>query len=162
HLPLLQVTSVTGMWGVTFLVVWFAPVMNLAWERGFRWSEVKGPVAAFGLTLALVILFGEARLARAPTPATLRVAGVTPKGELSDPAFDLFYRSLGLMDAPKGSVGPGEFRRVGAPLAEHLFAATEREARAGAKLVVWSELAAWVLAEDEARLLDRAAALARA
>ena len=34
-LPLLQIMSITGLWGVTFLVVWFASVINYAWEGGF-------------------------------------------------------------------------------------------------------------------------------
>jgi apolipoprotein N-acyltransferase len=34
-LPLMQVVSVTGIWGITFLIAWFAAVVNWAWERGF-------------------------------------------------------------------------------------------------------------------------------
>jgi apolipoprotein N-acyltransferase len=32
NLPLLQVMSITGLWGVTFLVAWLAGVINYAWE----------------------------------------------------------------------------------------------------------------------------------
>ena len=33
NLPLLQVVSVTGIWGLTFLITWFAAVVNWAWEQ---------------------------------------------------------------------------------------------------------------------------------
>ena len=33
-LPLMQLASVTGMIGITFLMGWFASVANWAWERG--------------------------------------------------------------------------------------------------------------------------------
>src|SRR5712691_11531228 len=32
-LPLMQAVSVTGIWGITFLITWFAAVVNWAWER---------------------------------------------------------------------------------------------------------------------------------
>ncbi|HYX50673.1 MAG TPA: hypothetical protein VE843_13070, partial [Ktedonobacteraceae bacterium] len=35
NLPLMQLVSVTGIWGITFLITWFAAVVNWAWERGF-------------------------------------------------------------------------------------------------------------------------------
>jgi apolipoprotein N-acyltransferase len=34
NLPLLQMISVTGMWGITFLIGWFAAVCNWLWEDG--------------------------------------------------------------------------------------------------------------------------------
>jgi apolipoprotein N-acyltransferase len=44
-LPLMQVVSVTGLWGIILLTSWFAAVVNAAWERGFAWPRARGPAA---------------------------------------------------------------------------------------------------------------------
>ncbi|MGC2203671.1 MAG: hypothetical protein WA633_26440, partial [Stellaceae bacterium] len=36
-LSLLQIFSITGMWGVIFLMGWAASTANAVWERGFAW-----------------------------------------------------------------------------------------------------------------------------
>ena len=39
NLPLMQLVSVTGIWGITFLIAWFAAVVNWAWEQDFAWPD---------------------------------------------------------------------------------------------------------------------------
>ena len=51
--------------------------------------------------------------------------------------------------------------QTSAPINDELFAQSLQEARAGAKIIVWSEGAAGVLQEDEASLLTRASAFTR-
>ena len=46
NLPLLQLLSVTGLWGIVFLMSWLASVVNWAWERGFAWPKVRGGAVA--------------------------------------------------------------------------------------------------------------------
>ena len=83
NLPLLQLLSVTGLWGITFLMSWLASVVNWAWERGFAWPRVRGGAALYAGLLALVLLFGGARLALFPAQAsTVRVAGISPSAAL--------------------------------------------------------------------------------
>ena len=79
NLPLLQLLSVTGLWGINFLMSWLASLVNWAWERGFAWPRVRGGAALYGSLLALVLLFGGARLALFPAQgSTVRVAGISP------------------------------------------------------------------------------------
>jgi apolipoprotein N-acyltransferase len=149
-LPLLQLLSVTGLWGIVFLMSWLASVVNWAWERGFAWPRVRGGAALYGSLLALVLLFGGVRLALFPAQgSTVRVAGISP--------------SRALLDAAEK---PGQtweaYARAHAPVNDELLALSEAEARAGAKIIVWPEGKALVLQEDEAALLARASALARA
>ena len=74
----MQLAAVTGIWGITFLITWFAPVVNWAWERDFAWSQVRAGVLLYGAILAAVLLGGGARLALFPSPANLiRVAGLS-------------------------------------------------------------------------------------
>jgi apolipoprotein N-acyltransferase len=73
-----QISSVTGIWGISFLVVWLAPVACLALEHRFDWSRVARPVSLFLVVLIAVLCFGGIGLGLdRPTSPTVRVAGVT-------------------------------------------------------------------------------------
>ena len=76
--PLVQIAAITGIWGIEFLMLWAAPVINAWWENGFEVRPVRVPLGAYTLCLAAVLLFGGLRLVidRPATP-TVRVAGVT-------------------------------------------------------------------------------------
>src|SRR5688500_17981068 len=88
NLPLIQLVSVTGIWGLTFLVSWLAPVVNQVWENGpSRRATVVGPML-FLTALCAVLAFGGIRLAfPGTTSATVRVAALAPDRELSDLAY---------------------------------------------------------------------------
>jgi apolipoprotein N-acyltransferase len=77
--PLLtQISSVTGIWGISFLVVWLAPVVCLVLEHRFEWSKVARPVTLFLIVLIAVLCFGGIGLGLdRPNSPTVRVAGVT-------------------------------------------------------------------------------------
>jgi len=62
NLPLIQLVSVTGIWGLAFLIAWFASVINWAWERQFEWKKVRAGAMLYVGTLVLVLLFGGARV----------------------------------------------------------------------------------------------------
>jgi apolipoprotein N-acyltransferase len=158
-LVLMQLASVSGMWGVVFLIMWFASSVNAAWEHGFRGRSALAPLVTFAAALVAVTVFGVARL-NLPTPAsaTVEVATVTADGALVDAAtegIDLgtFYRAT---DAERAAVRPQFAATVDAVLAR-----TESALREGADIVAWQEDAVWVLDEDGSAVIDRAAALAR-
>jgi apolipoprotein N-acyltransferase len=156
-LPLIQVVSVTGIWGLTFLISWLAPVVNQLWERGWSGPAVRGPAVLLVATFTAALLFGGARLAfAAPEVDTVRVAALAPDRELSDLAYSApAIRSAD--QAQRATVSEEHF----APVIDDLFARTEREALAGAKIVAWSEAAARTLHEEQADVVARAADLAR-
>ena len=75
---LTQLSSVTGIWGISFLVVWLAPVVCLVLEHKFEWSRVARPVSFFLIVLTTVLCFGGIGLGfDRPNSPTVRVAGVT-------------------------------------------------------------------------------------
>ena len=160
NLPLMQLVSVTGLWGIVFLMSWLASVVNWAWEQGFAWPKVRPGWLAYGALLALVFLGGGARLTFfAPQGATVRVAGVTA----------LHYHTLlpssnfgNLLDEKTTQAQRQAIRPVLAQVDANLLALSQQEARAGAKIVVWPESGATVLQEDEAAFVQQAQAVAHA
>ncbi len=165
-LTLVQVASVTGIWGLTFLVSWLAPVVNEVWEArkrprppsgGSAGSGVRrGVIAAFCLGILAVSLFGGARIAfAAPNDTTVRVAALAPDRDLSVAAFSA-PRLRPEQPEQRSAVSDERF----APLLDDLFARSQTEAKAGAKIVAWSEAAALVLVEDQRAVVRRAAELA--
>jgi apolipoprotein N-acyltransferase len=156
-LPLLQLVSVTGIWGLTFLVSWLAPVVNEVWERGPGDRAVRAAAALFVAAVCAALVFGGVRLAfGAPDGGTVRVAAIAPNRELSTLAFS----APRLRPGTAGERAAARDRHF-TPVLDDLFARSEREAEAGARILAWSEAAALVLEEDREAMIARAAELAR-
>jgi apolipoprotein N-acyltransferase len=159
-LPLMQLVSVTGLWGIDFVMSWLASLVNWAWEQGFAWPRVRSGLLLYSGLLALVFLGGGARLAFfAPQAATVRVAGVTalhhnellPSGNFGQ-----------LLDEKTTQAQRQAIRPVLAQVDENLLTLSQQEARAGAKVVLWPESGATVLQQDEAAFVRAAQAVAHA
>ena len=158
NLPLTQLAAATGIWGIVFLIAWAGSVGSWAIDRGLGFSEVQAGVLLYGGVIALVLVAGGARLVfSGRSPRRVRVATVGRPDELLAPA-----EIVGIL----GGGGSGEVERQRARTSfeavnDQLLVAAEREARAGARLIVWPEADAMVFAEDEPDFLDRARRLAR-
>jgi apolipoprotein N-acyltransferase len=105
-LPLLQITSITGPYGIGFLIAWFAATVNRIWER----PSWHGGVTYAAVLLA-VLLGGGARLALAPpATATVRIAGVSPSPAVTERQQAAFRRitggRAGIAAAPAPQVEP--------------------------------------------------------
>jgi apolipoprotein N-acyltransferase len=156
-LPLMQVMSITGIWGLTFLICWLAPVANQLWERGWTGSAVKAPAVLLVAAITAALLFGGVRLAfAAPESETVRVAALAPDRELSELAYSAPDLTSGSQDE-RVTARDEHF----APVLDDLFERSEQEAVAGAKIIAWSEAAARTLEEDQDGVVARAAELAR-
>lgn len=159
NLSLLQIISVTGLWGLTFLITWLGPVVNALWEADFDWRPVRSSVIGFSAVLVAVLLFGSTRLAFFSPPApTVRVAGIVAKEELFKTITELNPQEL--MPGTAAMRHAAQERFV--PILDDLFARSQQEAVNGAKIIVWGEAAAPVLEEEVATVLARASALAQA
>ncbi|HYF76947.1 MAG TPA: nitrilase-related carbon-nitrogen hydrolase [Symbiobacteriaceae bacterium] len=165
NLPLLQVVSVTGMYGISFLIAWFAGVGNWAWAAGMDWRRVGRGILLYGMVLSLVLLGGGLRLALwSPVMASGRMDGAVERKANRGTAF--FPPETATVRV--ASLSGFDYRYEGEPFtpddARHidaLFEATVREARAGARIVSWAEASAMIDARDEAALVRRAAEVAK-
>jgi apolipoprotein N-acyltransferase len=158
-LPLIQIVSITGMWGLTFMIMWFASTMNMLWEHNFNWRPVRGMAGLYACVLLAAFLFGIARVNFAAsayqtvTVATITNDSAVSKGALAQFNWVTFYR---LTDEERAALRPKFEATV-----NQMFVRTETALRRGAKIVGWAEESAWVLAEDEQNVLDRSSALAK-
>ncbi len=161
-LPLLQMMSVTGMWGVTFLVLWFAGIVNYAWEGGLDRPRVRWGLFAYGLVLMMVLFLGGLRLMLAPSPTeTVQVAVLTTNIDeevIPDESHPLHQR---LMDGALTAEDRRDLMETMAAINDDLLARTRRQARAGSRIVTWTEYNAHVFKAEEADFLARCRAVAR-
>jgi len=82
-LPLLQLISVTGIWGVTFVILWTASVINWLWDNAFDRHALRQSLWVYALPIIIIILYGQIRLSHETTADTVRVASINiPKTEL--------------------------------------------------------------------------------
>ncbi|MFI0421191.1 nitrilase-related carbon-nitrogen hydrolase [Spongiactinospora sp. 9N601] len=154
NLPLVQLASVTGGYGISFVMAWFAAVVAVAWAHRGRWARVRAAVICYAVVLGLVLAGGMLRLGFfATAPETVRVAGVSPARSVNEAAEKPFGTYQSFHEAAQAK--PAEVRHGFDAVNNNLLASTEREARAGAEIVSWSEAAAPVLDADRAALLGR-------
>jgi apolipoprotein N-acyltransferase len=157
-LPLLQVLSVTGLWGVTYLIGWSASTCNWLWEEGLDSKRARrGAWLCFG-TIGAVMLLGGARIALfPPSSETVRVASVSRRAvepELSDNVSERMW------DGKATSEDMVLIRRWAALRDEDLLVRAEREMLSGARVVFWGEANAILRKEDETDFLARGRELA--
>jgi len=149
-IPIMQLASVTGMIGITFLMGWFASVTNWVWENRGRRAEMLRGLAAFVAVLAVVFIFGFARLNLAPSSETVRVAGITAESSHA------VGERLSVAQDPAAAARP-----LFQAHWDLYFTATAREAQAGAQVIVWPEVAGLVFESEEAPFIARAQEVAR-
>jgi apolipoprotein N-acyltransferase len=158
NLPLMQLASVTGLWGITFLITWFGSLGNWVWSHGFNWSIVEVEVMIYAAVWGLVMLSGGGRLAfaRRNTPA-VRVAAIGWPTEVFD------WSEVGLL-VSDDSLTAEQLEQSCQKLKilhQRLLDDSRREARAGAKIVAWTEASAIVFAQDYLAMIEKAQQLAK-
>lgn len=137
-LPLLQVLALAGMPGLSMLMHATAATIEATVSRVLSFK----PLAAVAATVAVLLAWGTWRIEQPLHGASVRAAAIRTDS-----------RFTGLPIAP---------RAERARIDDALFARTADAARAGAKLVSWTEAATLVLPDEERELTDAAAAAARA
>ncbi|MCP4359360.1 MAG: hypothetical protein GY796_15205 [Chloroflexi bacterium] len=153
-LPVLtQVTAVTGMLGLTFLVAWFPAIVNWAWDNGFEWARIRAGVAAFAIIMLVVVGYGAARLATAPeigSQETVRVA-----------SFTMVENHVGELNQLLDEEGVAAYRQATQPVHEQYLRMTETAIADEAEIILWPELAIIGVEEDVQATIEQGQALAK-
>jgi apolipoprotein N-acyltransferase len=157
HMALSQIASVTGRWGITFLVMWFPSTINWIIDNFLDLRRCVQGSVLFGSILLCVLVYGNIRLYIVGDGAsTVRASGISPSGvekRFDDPDFWRFYDRV-LERAPLSSEVVSEVKDLENRIAEELFASTKREAAAGSKIIAWAESSLLLFEEDEKRFLE--------
>lgn len=163
NLPLMQLVSLTGIWGLTFLIAWFAAVVNWAWEHSFRWPEIRFGMLAYTSIMVLVMAYGGGRLALSAIRPTESVAVVSFTMVDSRKDWGEFViGGPGWQGLVLRGEGSDAFRHVSRGFHDLYFAETSRQASSGPKIVLWPEAAGITWGEeDKEALLNRARQVAR-
>jgi apolipoprotein N-acyltransferase len=162
NLPLLQILCITGMWSITFLIAWFASVVNYTWEGGFDPRRIGKGAAVYALILFAVLFFGGMRLAlNRPSGSTVQVSVLTTnvdKEVIPEPDSPAEKRLTG------GTLTEADRQQMTQTMNEinaDLLARTRQQAKAGSKIITWNEYNAHTWVDTETQFLEQAKLVAR-
>lgn len=154
--------SVTGLYGITFLIGWFSAVGASLWETEFTFRKAWRECAACGVCLIGVLLFGGGRLALfPPVSETIRVASITRPGVGVFSASESGEARHLFSGEPLSAEEIAHIQQRSSSIADFLLESADVEAQAGAKLITFGEINLPVLKEDEPSLIQRARDLAQ-
>ncbi len=186
NLPLMQLASITGIWGIVFLMYLGSSILVWVMENKSNDNFLGRPVWMYGVVLILVMLAGTMRINPyfASPQKVVRVAAISGNNlaiakilyeswtgiRFTADLNSLTQTSPEVTELQKGMVAfvehPHDEKFIAARekievYEDSLLTLTQAEARAGAKIVAWSEALTFVLKEDEDRLLTKAKLLCK-
>lgn len=160
NLYLLQMVTVTGIYGITFLMYWTAVMVIWIWNNKSKKEYIRKYIIVYSSVIGLVFVYGVVMFHfTGNSDKSIRIAGVTvPISELlnnDEDVYSTFYTNTFTDENITNAMSKLS------SVADELFLKTELEAQAGAKIVFWSELNGAVLKQDEDMLLQRASDMAK-
>lgn len=155
NVALVQLTSITGVYGISFLVAWAASAITWAWDRQWDRTAMRG-IAVYASVFATVMAGGAARVALTGSAGgSVRTAVIgTPRGLFNDREAVCVLQ--GKVPTDQRAVVASKLTR----LQNWFLDNTEREARAGAQIVAWPEWGLMIDRVDEPAFIARAQRLA--
>lgn len=148
-LPFAQLASITGMWGLTFMITWFGSVAAWSFRNPYRQTQ-KG-ILVYAFIFVGVLFFGFMRLSVPMNGDTVSVSGIHTTDKERD--GKAFWAALAQNDT-------ASFRKASENQVLALVSATTKEARGGAKMILWSEVSPTILKSDEADIRSKLSILA--
>ena len=182
---LAQLASVTGIWGISFIIYWFGSVALWHLQSLCRPHVGRKGIIAFALVLALILAYGAIRSTEGGprNQQWIKVAGVSvPMVRFMEDLYQDYTGKRVQID-PKSSITSTDLQRINAaqlPFVEtadslkfkagyaalhvnidSLFALSKLAADSGARIITWSEANAIVFDLDAWPLIRRGSAFAR-
>jgi len=154
-LALLQLVSVTGVSGISFLICWAATVVNDIWEHRSNRKLVRRLSLSLVLVLFLVYSFGLLRLRSDYKPEKFfQVAGMVQDPSMRQDLITGFTRLV--RSNPDNPDEVADIRNSMNKIFHKLLARSTAMAEGGFDLAVWSEGAVLIFDNDESRLIQLA------
>lgn len=144
-LPFSQLTSLTGMWGMTFMITWFGSVTCWLFENySLKKSIVKGATIYLSL-LALILAYGTVRLNIPLHNSNVKISGIHTHDKNVE--GNQMHLALDKNDTVA-------FKKISDTIVQSLIKETIVEAKAGSKIIVWSEISPKILQSKEDSLIN--------
>ncbi len=158
--PLLQISSVTGIYGISFLITWFGSVANWIIEnKTNRKSGYRSALIYIGI-LCTVLGFGILRLKfQIPKGETVKVAVVLSNTDLhsfSEKEKDL----LNELAINYSTVVPPRVFSTSETI-DTIIQRTQTAISNGAKIIVWNEAALFLNQQQKSEVLSKIRVLSR-
>jgi apolipoprotein N-acyltransferase len=161
NIILLQLLTITGIYGITFIVGWSATVLNWVWENRRNWNPIRKGVYSYLSIIILITLFGSIRVYLINDhSSTVQISSV------SIPLRHLTNEELHALDEIKSNKNTSQKDKeiVEDIISKHnqkLFDLTKKQAEYGSKIVFWSEVSGNVFKSKEKEFLQQASDLAK-
>jgi len=147
-IALLQLASVTGVWGISFFLFWTASILNEVWEKRTEPNKILKPLIPYITVLIIIYGFGHWRIIRNhPEMKIIQISGLTPDPEMQKSIQNTLFMIM-QNDAPSDSTLM-QFRDATDKMFQTLISRSSRAAECGTEIVVWSEGACFFLESDE-------------
>lgn len=174
-----QLASVTGLWGITFMISWFASVAVWVYRRYQLKEKFRTGIIVYASLLLLILVYGTFRFKsdRLKDKQSVKVAGLTvpvynffealyedftgkkikvdPKISQSSPQLQEINKALLPFLLETDSI---KFKRTFSALYkiyDSLFTLSQKAADGGAKFISWSEGNALMIKNSEEKLMQR-------
>jgi len=136
---LIQIASVFGIFGISFLVAWFASILNWIVKNGFDTKSIQKGLGVYGVVFVAVLLFGSVRTTFFPPQSkTVKAAAIVGETDL----LHIFKEwEDGVMELSKNhdlEIPDAVFS--GTSAIESQMEKTKVALSNGAKIVVWNEM----------------------
>ena len=148
NLPLLQIVSIVGIWGLMFLIYWTASVINEVWEHRSSLSNIRGFAIVFLVILIVIYGFGLWRLHNEKTEVNMvHVAGITSGVDYRTEMVEILGKVFSANRT--GTFDKEGIRTAGQKKYQELLSESEKLAQSGVEIVAWSEGAAFIFESDK-------------
>lgn len=146
--PLIQIASVTGLEGISFMVLWFSTTVATLWGSGFNLKKERQLATAFiTIFFGTLIVGGLYFTLSIPEGKSVRVAGIT-----SEHKFDAWN----IIDKKTPKDEALQYVDQIKKLEDELFERSEKAANFGAKIIFWSEANGIIYDYQRASFLKKA------
>jgi len=151
NLALMQFTSITGIWGLTFVIAWVGSTINYFWDKRHEIAYIKKSIIIFSIIIISIFLYGQIRNHFFPSNSkTVRIASIIHNVSLADSTN--FIQDIKRLSA---------FRNQTSQTQTKLLSLSLKATNEGAKIIFLHEASLLVLKDDEKELVDKGCKLAR-
>jgi apolipoprotein N-acyltransferase len=151
---LIQISSVFGVFGISFLIAWFGSTLNWVVENGIKSKRLWTGLVIYGTVLISVLLFGVIRQKSLPEAEdTVKVATIVGITDIQQVYEDWEENIIGLSKNYAQEI-PAEIYSDSSDM-EAMINRTDKALSNGAKIVVWNEISLLLMPSQTGSLVEK-------